>query len=914
MTTNDVIKEAYSPGDFLQHYGTPRHSGRYPWGSGDNPFQRGGGDFLNRVQDLRKEGLSEKEIANYFGLSTTQLRAYKAQVRHERKLYLAPQARAMDEAGIPRSEIAKKLGLAGESSVRALLAEGSTKNASKGIQAADFLEEQIKKKGIIDVGKGVEHELGISSTKMQEVITILEKRGYTKQNIDISQATNPNQKTKLLLICPPGTTKSEAIQAKLNGEIYPVADLYHSPDGGKTFDALKPPVNLDSKRIKIRYAEDGGSDKDGVIELRRGVEDISLGNSHYAQVRIAVDGTHYIKGMAMYGENMPKGVDVIFNTNKHKGTPMKGNKDNSVLKNMKTDDPDNPFGALIKANGQRWYIDKDGKRKQSVINKVREEGDWNKWSDTLSSQFLSKQSQKLIKRQLDITHKGHLEEFAEIKSLTNPVLRKHLLLKFADDCDSAAIHMKAAALPRQKNQVILPITSMKDTEVYAPNYRNGEKVALVRYPHAGTFEIPVLTVNNRQKDARRILGPNVLDAVGISSKVASRLSGADFDGDSVVVIPCGKKVNITSRPPLRGLKGFDPVEAYPPTKNSKRMTQTNREMGIISNLITDMTLQGATDSELTRAVRHSMVVIDAEKHGLDYKRSEIDNDIRGLKRKYQMRVMPDGSEKFGAATLLSKRKQTAVVPKRTGTPRINPKTGEYIYKEANESYLNAKGERVKRTTKVPLLSTVRDANDISLGTTQEKAYATYSNQMRAMANEARKTAVAVSYPKYDRGKGKLYSNEVHSLNKKLMQAEKHAPAERRAQILANSAIRSKMNSLGNDISKSDRKDIRKKIASQEIAKARSAVGIKKGERIIDISDGEWKAIQEGAISPTKFEKILLYADQDQLRKRATPRSDTTLNSAKVAKIKAMHSTYTIREIADSLGVSTSTVSKYLQEN
>lgn len=26
--------------DELEHYGTPRHSGRYPWGSGENPYQR----------------------------------------------------------------------------------------------------------------------------------------------------------------------------------------------------------------------------------------------------------------------------------------------------------------------------------------------------------------------------------------------------------------------------------------------------------------------------------------------------------------------------------------------------------------------------------------------------------------------------------------------------------------------------------------------------------------------------------------------------------------------------------------------------------------------------------------------------------------------------------------------------------
>ena len=37
--------------DVLMHYGMPRRSGRYPWGSGDDPYQHGK-DFLSRV-DVR---------------------------------------------------------------------------------------------------------------------------------------------------------------------------------------------------------------------------------------------------------------------------------------------------------------------------------------------------------------------------------------------------------------------------------------------------------------------------------------------------------------------------------------------------------------------------------------------------------------------------------------------------------------------------------------------------------------------------------------------------------------------------------------------------------------------------------------------------------------------------------------------
>ena len=123
--------------------------------------------------------------------------------------------------------------------------------------------------------------------------------------------------------------------------------IHHSTDGGVTFNELKKPTSIDSKRISICYGDEGGLNKDGVIEIRRGVPDLDLGNSHYAQVRILVDGTHYLKGMAMYSDDIPDGVDIVFNTNKKSGTDKM-----NVLKPIK-DDPENPFGALIKANGTK---------------------------------------------------------------------------------------------------------------------------------------------------------------------------------------------------------------------------------------------------------------------------------------------------------------------------------------------------------------------------------------------------------------------------------------------------------------------------------------------------------------------------------------------------------------------------------
>lgn len=667
--------------DILMHYGVGkmegapgRGSGRYPLGSGKNPNQHSG-DFLSRVETMRKSGMSETQIAEALGMTTTQLRVQKSLAKDERRSQEVATARRLRDEGYSLNEIAAKMGYNSDSSIRSLLNENSESRMNQAKTTAEFLKRQIAEKGMIDVGVGVERELGISKEKLDQALYILEQEGYPVYNGRIPQATNPGKFTTLTVACPQGTEHREMYDF---GNIHSVVD-YVSHDGGESYDPKWVyPKSMDSSRLQIRYAEDGGIDKDGVVEIRRGVDDLSLGESHYAQVRILVDGTHYIKGMAVYSDDLPDGVDVMFNTNKAKGTPTM-----KVLKPIK-DDPTNPFGSLIKEGvvdpdkgdgqkgGQSYYYDKNGKKQLSLINKRAEEGDWGEWSDRLPSQFLSKQSLSLIKKQLNLASADKQAEFDEICSLPNPTLKKVLLKSFSDDCDAAAVHLQAAALPRQKYQVILPLTSIKDNEVYAPNYKDGETVALIRYPHGGTFEIPILTVNNKQAEGKRVLGNTPADAIGINSKVAGRLSGADFDGDTVMVIPCNSsksKVRITSTAALKGLEGFDPKLDYgadsgdPVRVDSKgreyysrggkvfqRMNNTQTEMGKISNLITDMTLKGAPPDELARAVRHSMVVIDAEKHKLDYKQSETDNGIIALKKKYQAHADDEGYG--GASTLI----------------------------------------------------------------------------------------------------------------------------------------------------------------------------------------------------------------------------------------------------------------------
>lgn len=907
--------------DILMHYGVKRRSGRYPWGSGDNPYQHSG-DFYSRVQELKKKGFTETDMVKELGFeSSTDFRNAYSIAKNERRRLLVDTAKALKEDGLGDTEIGRRLAERfgmdkpiSESTVRSYLNPNSEANMNKAQKTAEVLKKEIANKRMIDVSRGAELELGnISRQKFNEALALLEYEGYHIYGVGIPQVNNPGKQTNTKVLCAPDVKYGDVY--KNMGDIKSLGD-YHSIDGGDNFTGLEYPASIKSDRIKVRYGDQGGSEKDGVIEIRPGVKDLDLGNSHYAQVRIMVDGTHYLKGMAMYSDDLPDGVDIVFNTNKKTGTPKM-----DTLKKIQ-DDPENPFGALIKPKGQSYYDDPNGKytdpitgKKQSLsaINKIKEEGDWDTYSRNLSSQFLSKQPVDLIKRQLDLTYSDYDSEFDEIMSYTNPTVRRKMLREFASKCDSATVHLKAAALPRQETRVILPVTQLKETEVYAPYLKNGEKVALVRYPHGGTFEIPELTVNNKNPDAKRILG-NAIDAIGINSKVAERLSGADFDGDTVVVIPTNSRVRVKSTPALEGLKDFDPKTEYPYREGMKVLKegqQKQNEMGRISNLITDMTLRGAPEGDIVKAVKHSMVVIDAAKHKLDYKQSEKDNDIATLRERWQPKYDKDGNliGSGGASTLISKHKQTIQVPERQGGMRIDKDTGEVSYRESGKTYINKKGEKVQAKTKAQLLIETKDLNDISSGTPQEKLYADYGNKMKALANRARKEYMSTPRLEKSSSAARTYSNEVNSLLSKLNTAKKNAPRERRANALANSVVKAKVQEypeLSNPANKGDLAKIRERAMRE----ARQSVGAHRPT--IEITDNEWKAIQAGAISDTKLDEILRYADADVIRQRALPKTTTQLSGAKIAKINSMKTTgYTIAQIAQALGVSTSTVSRYI---
>lgn len=951
----------------VKHYGTPRHSGRYPWGSGDNPFQRNA-KFLEKVSMLSnakgpdgKPLYSQKQIAEAMGMNTSELRKRKSAAIVENRNYLAQEAFRLREKGMSPSAIARRMGR-NESSIRLLLNEEVNARMSKNLKNAILLKERVAKDKYIDVGKGAEEWVGLSPTGLTNTLHLLEQEGYEIRKVDVPQlGTGKMTTTKVL--CAPGT---EWTEVKNNIEkIRPIKEGLYSEDGGDTIREVKKYVSIDPKRVMINYPSTGGADKDGVIELRRGVDDISLGKNHYAQVRILVNGDHYLKGMAMYADDLPDGIDIRFNTSKPDGTPMfqpKGSKAESVLKPAKEEDRENPFGANLKAEekitkAQRHWTDENGVEHQSAINIVKEEGDVNDWHRRLSSQFLSKQTPALAEHQLKMTYDIAKADMDEILSYTNPIVKASLLEDFAGRCETNSVNLAAAALPRQTNKFILPLPNIRENEIYAPDYRDGEEVVLIRHPHGSISEIPRLIVNNNNPEARRTIGQAV-DAVGIHPKAAARLSGADFDGDTVLVIPTAG-VNIKNKEQFKGLKDFDPHNEYHYHEGMRLMkkSEVGMEMGKISNLITDMTIKGAPTEELEMAIKHSMVVIDAQKHKLDYKRSEIDNHIDDLKRKYQMR--DDGSGKYGgASTFLSRSTSPERIPKRKlkAPSKMTPEEYKrYLNGEQIWTYAGKNGQPKTKTYKDPDRSKMtKDEKEIwDNGTKQQKSelrkqlvaegrykerivtpteeikkgayydpydlvstgsrektrkiervYADYAVSMKDLARQARKAARNVDDWDKDSAAAKLYSKEVQSLNEKLSTAKKNAVLEREAQRRAGNKMALILQA--NPELETD-KEHYKREKGRQLEAARKEVGAKKlsiGTEKNPLTDREWKAIESHAVSKSVLLDILKNSDKGRIRELAMPRTKTGLAPAKLARARNMLANgYSQAEICDMLDIS-----------
>lgn len=920
--------------EHIKHIGIKRRSGRYPWGSGGDPYQRSTA-FKKYYEDLKAGGLTDTQIADgvqtfarltdpHASFTTSDLRAATSISTEE--IFTANSARAaqLAEKGNSNGAIAEIMGLprSAESTVRGWLKASENVKESSLRATANALKERVDslKDEVLDVGKGQNLYMGVTATKFNTALAMLKDEGYEVHSNILVPQLGSDKFTRFKVLAKEGVSWADARLAVVEGRLKTITA--QSDDGGQTFRTPKDlPKSFDSKKLEVRYGKEGAK-MDGVIELRRGVPELDLGENRYAQVRVSIDGTHYLKGMAIYADDLPPGVNMRFNTPK----VDTGNK-LDALKPLKTRDgkidQDGPFGSSTYPHS---YLDKSGKEHQSALNIVGTlgrgniEGRWDQWSRSLSSQFLSKQPVALASRQLGITVKQRREELDRINALTNPVVKKKLLQEFADSADASAEHLKAAKIAGQATRVLLPMNTMRVNEVYAPGFENGTRVALVRHPHGGPFEIPELTVNNKNLTAKRIMG-DATDAIGIHHSVAEKLSGADFDGDTVVVIP-NDSGHVKSRPSLEGLKNFDAKARYAiPEGDTKtpRLTKksTQPEMGKISNLITDMSIHKASDEEMARAVRHSMVVIDAEKHGLNYKQSEIDNNISELKAKYQ------GGARRGASTIISRAGAEARVPQfkvPSGDRGINPKTGEIVRIPTNKKFertttrVNKRTGEVTKTTKVEDVRTrvsrmeiTKDARELVSGgkkhggTPMEEVYASHANSLKSLANAARKESVALQLPKVSPAAKALYANEVTSLDAKVKVALRNAPLERRAQVLGNALAKARI-----DADPSLDKDAIKKIQYEAREEGRRITGANKTK--VYISDSEWKAIQAGAIAHTRLSEIFTHSDMDRVKALATPRSRSSLTPGQVARARALAASgKPMSQIAEQLGIPRSTL-------
>lgn len=945
----------------LKHYGVKRKSGRYPWDPSLHLPKNY--KFIEDRDEMKKRGLSDNEIAKQMGLSTTVYRSKVTIAKEELKQYNMQRISKLQSEGMIIDDIAKTIGTTGQT-VRNYLDEIKNPNKSARAQrvqteaVAQTLEDAVKRSKYIDVGKGVEIQMGISKEKLKSGLNALVESGeYEVHNLRIAQVTDKNNSTPVKVLTKKGVERSEIY--KNMDKVRPVEEFAINGDA-RMFQQMERPKSIGWDRVHIRYAipegqkghgtNDDGAMMDGAMFLRPGVKDLNLGKASYAQVRIAVGDTHYLKGMALYGteemfKGIPKGTDIIFNTNKTANkTPQE------VLKELKKNpeggapiDGPNPFGATVKrqntlvdAKGNPVYKpgvkDRFGNKVPQIgsVNIVNEEGDWGSWSKALSAQFLSKQPTTVVHERLKATMKQVQDEYESIQKVTNPVIKKQLMESFVSDLESKQVHMKAAAPKGFQGHVILPVPDMKENEVYAPNYKNGEKVVLIRYPHGGRFEIPELTVNNNSV-ARKMISKDSPDAIGIHPKVASKMSGADFDGDTAYVIP-NNKGKFKSRDSLKELKNFDPnMYADKPgtfTPITKRYQQTL--MGVVSNLITDMTLQGAPSNEIARAVKHSMVVIDAEKHKLNYKRSAEENGIDALMKRYMTHVdkvkygdlerynpktrrvdkvidpdklkkdLTPGKEYTSASTIISRHKQSVITDGyQVEVPDPKSKSGgtKMVWRNKKETYL---------------VNMVKDAN-VFLGpnaTKTEHHYADYINELKAFKNKVDSEMSGIKMPARDPKAAKIYAEEVLSMKDKVNQVKINRIKERQAQRMAEVSSKAEIARRSED--EVLKKDEISRIKQQALNKARSMVGAERTP--VTITDDEWDAVQSNAVSGTLLKELVSFMDDSQLKSLATPRANKQMTEARKSKAKALLANgYTISQVAEALGVSSSTIGKIKAE-
>jgi len=174
---NEYLGVMMQEADDLQHYGTKRHSGRYPWGSGDDGMQRAPSEVERTVAEydaLRAKGMADVDIAAKLGITTTKMRTDRTLAKAERDQRNAEGVNVMLKRGMKIPEIATAMGLS-ESSVRNWIGKDpNTVNSKRQIdKTADALADAVKRSTYVDIGTGVERQLGISKQKLTKWLNLV---------------------------------------------------------------------------------------------------------------------------------------------------------------------------------------------------------------------------------------------------------------------------------------------------------------------------------------------------------------------------------------------------------------------------------------------------------------------------------------------------------------------------------------------------------------------------------------------------------------------------------------------------------------------------------------------------------------------------------------------------------------------
>jgi len=204
------------------------------------------------------------------------------------------------------------------------------------------------------------------------------------------------------------------------------------------------------------------------------------------------------------------------------------------------------------------------------------------------------------------------------------------------------------------------------------------------------------------------------------------------------------------------------------------------------------------------------------------------------------------------------------------------------------------------------MAEAKDARTLSSGSKIEDVYADYANAMKALENKARKESYFTKPTEYDPKAKVKYAKEVSQLTADLNLAKKNAPLERHAQAIANAKLKM-LRDDNPDLTKAEAK----KYGQQYLQQARAIVGA--GKTKISIDENEWDAIQNGALSYSKLNDVLYFADMDKVKELATPRRKEGISQSKIQLAKAyLNAGYSRSDVAKELGISTSEIIKYVE--